>query len=66
MKLMLETVTVDDINKSRVELDDCDSLLLALAVAHSIHLCIDHVGTRAAETTDQGRHQGRRRARPDR
>jgi hypothetical protein len=44
----------------------CGLLLLAFAVAHSILLRIDHVRTRAAETTDQGRHQGRRRARPDR
>jgi len=36
MKLMLEAVTVDDINKSRVEVDDCGSLRPTFAIAHSI------------------------------
>jgi hypothetical protein len=66
MKLMPEAVTVDDTNKSRVELDDCDSVLLTVAVAHSILVRIDHLGTWAAATTDQGSHQGRRLARPGR
>ena len=66
MRLIREAVTADDINKCRVGLDDCDLLLLTFAVAHSILVRIDHLGTWAAATTDQGSHQGRRRARPDR